>query len=166
MTENKDVLAAIVGIEPGSALADAVAVRADIMVLTQKTHDAALTPEDPGGLSHTERAALALRIARINDHKGFEDHFEAMLEKAQMPDSAVRMAETWFDGGSDLRARALIRHVDLVAHAPKDATRRDIELLQEAGIADADIVRLSELVAFVSYQIRVAAGLALMRGLV
>lgn len=166
MTENKDVLAAIVGIEPGSALADVVAVRADIMALTQKTHDAALTPEDPGGLSHTERAALALRIARINDHKAFEDHFEAMLEKAQTPDSAVRMADTWFDGGSDLRARALIRHVDLVAHAPKDATRRDIELLQEAGIADADIVRLSELVAFVSYQIRVAAGLALMRGLV
>lgn len=165
MAENEDVLAAIVGIEPGSSLSDAVAGRADIMMLTQQTHDGALTPDVPGGLSHAERAALALRIAKINDHKAFEDHFETMLEKAGMPDSAVRMADMWFDGGSDLRARALIRHVDLVAHAPKDATRRDIELLQEAGIADADIVRLSELVAFVSYQIRVAVGLQLMRGL-
>jgi uncharacterized protein YciW len=34
--------------------------------------------------------------------------------------------------------------------------------LQSAGIADADIVRLSELIAFVSYQIRLVAGLRLM----
>lgn len=166
MAENEDVVAAIAGIEPGSALANVAAGRADIMALTQQTHDGALTPEHPGGLSHAERAALALRIAKINDHKAFEDHFEAMLEKAGAPDAAARLADIWFDGGSDLRAKALIRHVDLVAHAPKNATRRDIELLQEAGIADADIVRLSELVAFVSYQIRVAVGLQLMRGLV
>lgn len=165
MAENEDVIAAIVGIESGSAMAGVLSARADIMALTQKTHDSALTPENPGGLSHAERAALAWRIAKINDHKAFEDHFEALLEKAGAPDAAARMADIWFDGGSDIRAKALIRHVDLVAHAPKQATRRDIELLQEAGLADDDIVRLSELVAFVSYQIRVAVGLELMRGL-
>ncbi|KQW49573.1 MULTISPECIES: hypothetical protein [unclassified Ensifer] len=165
MAENEDVIAAIVGIEPGSAMAGVLSARADIMALTQKTHDSALTPENPGGLSHAERAALAWRIAKINDHKAFEDHFEALLEKAGAPDAAARMADIWFDGGSDIRAKALIRHVDLVAHAPKQATRHDIELLQEAGLADDDIVRLSELVAFVSYQIRVAVGLELMRGL-
>ncbi|OMQ39932.1 hypothetical protein [Ensifer sp. 1H6] len=165
MAENEDVIAAIVGIEPGSAMAGVISARADIMALTQKTHDSALTPENPGGLSHAERAALAWRIAKINDHKAFEDHFEALLEKAGAPDAAARMADIWFDGGSDIRAKALIRHVDLVAHAPKQATRHDIELLQEAGLADDDIVRLSELVAFVSYQIRVAVGLELMRGL-
>lgn len=165
MAENEDVIAAIAGIEPGSAFAEVVAGRADIMALTQQTHDGALTPENPGGLSHAERAALAWRIAKINDDKAFEDHFEALLENTGAPDDAARLADIWFDGGSDLRTKALIRHVDLVAHAPKEATRRDIELLQEAGIADADIVRLSELVAFVSYQIRVAAGLQLMREL-
>lgn len=165
MAENEDVISAIVGIEPGSMLAEVVAGRADIMALTQQTHDGALAPENPGGLSHAERAALAWRIAKINNYKAFEDHFEAMLEKAGAPDSAARLADIWFDGGSDLRTKALIRHVDLVAHAPKEATRHDIELLQEAGIADADIVRLSELVAFVSYQIRIAAGLQLMREL-
>ncbi|WP_275787368.1 CMD domain-containing protein [Pararhizobium gei] len=163
MAGNEDVVAAIAGIEPGGALAGIVAGRADIMALTQKTHDGALTPDNPGGLSDAERAALAWRVAKINDHKGFEDHFEAMLEKAGAPEQAARLADIWFNGGSDARARAIIRHVDLVAHSPKDATRHDIELLQEAGLADADIVRLAELVAFVSYQIRVAAGLQLMQ---
>lgn len=165
MAENVDVIATIAGIEPGSALADVVAGRADIMALTQQTHDAALTPADPGGLSHAERAALACRIAKLNDDKAFEEHFEALLDKAGANDATARIADIWFDGGNDPRLKALIRHVDLVAHAPKDATRRDIELLQEAGLTDADVVRLSELVAFVSYQIRVAAGLRLMRGL-
>ena len=165
MAENKDVIAAIVGIEPGSALAEVVAGRADIMALTQRTHDGALTPIEPGGLSHAERAALACRIAKINDDKDFEEHFETLLDKAGASGATARIADIWFDGGSDVRIKALIGYVDLVAHAPKDATRRDIELLQEAGLTDADIVRLAELVAFVSYQIRVAAGLRLMRGL-
>lgn len=165
MEQDQDVIARIVGIAPGSALAEVVEGRADIMALTQNTHDGALTPKEPGGLSHAERAALAWRIAKINDHKAFEDHFEALLEQAGAPDSAARLADFWFDGGSDIRSKALIRHVDLVAHAPKDATRRDIELLQEAGLSDMDIVRLTELVAFVSYQIRVAFGLQLLRGI-
>jgi len=165
MEQDQDVIARIVGIAPGSALAEVVEGRADIMALTQNTHDGALTPKEPGGLSHAERAALAWRIAKINDHKAFEDHFEALLEQAGAPDSAARLADIWFDGGSDIRSKALIRHVDLVAHAPKDATRRDIELLQEAGLSDMDIVRLTELVAFVSYQIRVAFGLQLLRGI-
>ncbi|GAA2888712.1 uncharacterized protein YciW [Aminobacter niigataensis] len=135
------------------------------MALTQQTHDAALTPADPGGLTHPERAALACRIAKINDARDFEEHFEALLDNSGASGDAARIADIWFDGGSDSRLKALIWHVDLVAHAPKDATRRDIELLREAGLADADIVRLSELVAFVSYQIRVAAGLRLMRGM-
>lgn len=165
MAENDDVIARIVGIEPGSALAEVVAGRADVMALTQQTHDGALMPETPGGLSHAERAALACRIAKINNDSEFEAHFEALLDKADASGEAARLADIWFDGGGDIRLKALMRHVDLVAHAPKDATRHDIELLREAGIAEPDIVRLAELIAFVSYQIRVAAGLRLMRGL-
>jgi len=156
-----DVIATIVGIEPGSPMAAVVAGRAGVMALTQQTHDGALTPQEPGGLSHAERAALACRIAKINGDKAFEEHFERLLENADAPESAARMADIFFSG-RDARDRAFIRHVDLVAHAPRDATRRDVELLREAGIIDADIVRLAELVAFVSYQIRVAAGLRLM----
>lgn len=159
-----DVIAEIVGIEPGTRLADVVAGRADIMALTQQTHDGALTPKDPGGLSYAERAALACRIAKINGNKEFEEHFEKLLDKAGANSAAARMADI-FHVGADPREKALIRHVDLVAHSPRDATRRDVELLREAGLADPDIVRLAELVAFVSYQIRVAVGLRLMRGL-
>jgi uncharacterized protein YciW len=159
-----DIVAMIAEIEPGSPLAAVVAGRADVMALTQKAHDGALTPQEPGGLSHAERAALACRIAKINGDKAFEEHFERLLDKVESQDDAAHMADIYFSGNKP-RDRALIRHVDLVAHSPREATRRDIELLREAGIVDADIVRLAELVAFVSYQIRVAAGLRLMGAL-
>ena len=164
MPDTEDVTMALAGIIPGDALSGIVAGRADIMALTQQTHDAALMPGEPGGLSHAERAAFACRIARLNGDHAFEAHFMAILEKADAGDTAFA-ADPGFDGGDDQRLRALVRHVDLVARAPKDATRNDIDLLRQVGIAEPDIVRLAELIAFVSYQIRVAAGLRLMRGL-
>ena len=52
--------------------------------------------------------------------------------------------------------------MDLVTRSPKDATKADIEALREAGLVDADIVRLAGLVAFVNYQLRVTAVLSVM----
>ncbi len=165
MTQTEDVIATVVGIQADSDLARLVAGRADIMTLTQLTHDAALIPQDPGGLSYAERAAFACRIAKLNKDEAFAAHFTALLHKAGASETTARIADQRFDGGGDPRLEALIRHADLVAESPKTATRCDVEQLQGAAIADADIVRLSELVAFVSYQIRVAAGLRLLGGM-
>ena len=157
-----DVVLELAGIEPGSRLAGAVAKRADIFELTQTTHDAAITPSDPGGLSHGMRAALACRIARLAANADLERHFRALLDRVGASAVERRFADLDFSG-EDRRTSALIRHADLIACDPKSATGGDIRLLGEAGVSDPDIVRLSELVAFVSYQIRVVAGLKLMR---
>ncbi len=157
-----DVVLELVGIEPGSPLAAAVAKRADIFELTQTTHDAAITPGDPGGLPYGMRAALACRIARLAENADIERHFRAVLDRAGASEAERRVAELDLSG-EDRRTRALIRHADLIACDPKSATGSDIGLLGEAGVSDPDIVRLSELVAFVTYQIRVVVGLKLMR---
>lgn len=56
---------------------------------------------------------------------------------------------------------AALAHADLVTRRPHAAGPADILRLQTAGFSDADIVALSELIAFVSYQARCAVGLAL-----
>jgi uncharacterized protein YciW len=61
----------------------------------------------------------------------------------------------------DPRTAEIVRHADRLTVAPREATRGHIEALRSAGITDADIVRLSELAAFVNYQVRVIAGLTL-----
>ncbi len=124
---------------------EAVAMRANLMAASQANYDAVLTPADPGGLSYRDRQAIAGRICRLNNESRLAAHYGG----------------AGLDGG-DPRMAAMLRHVDLVTCSPKDATRADIVALQRAGVADADIVRLSQLIAFVNYQVRVVAGLRLM----
>lgn len=158
--ENITVLAA--GVEPGSRFAEIVAGRADIMALTHATTEAIVHPHVVGGISTAERAALACRIARLNGDKTLAEHYIQLIPHVD-DDAAIRqIADPSFSGGEDTRLAALIRHVDLVTQSPKDATREHIVALKDAGIAEADIVRLAEISAFINYQVRVIAGLRLL----
>jgi uncharacterized protein YciW len=65
---------------------------------------------------------------------------------------------------SSPRLAAIAAHVDRVTTNPHGSGRAEIELLRSAGVADRDIVALSELIAFLSYEFRVVKGLELLRG--
>jgi uncharacterized protein YciW len=153
------------GIESGHPLADVLAGREDILTMTEQAHDAALTPSEPGGLSHGERAALACRMARLNRAEGLAAHFAGLVQNAGASETVANIADPGYDGVTDGRLAALIHHTDLVTRDTKSAAADDIAALTAAGVSEDDIVRLSELIAFVNYQARVAAGLRLMEAL-
>ena len=144
------------GISAESPLASVLELRRDILELTEKSHEASLRPNQSGGLSHAERAGLACRIAKRNNEAVLAQHYETLFS-----DGSQAIANTDFQGDDD-RMKAIIRHTDLVTLNPKDAKAEDVSALRSAGLDDADIVRLSELIAFVAYQVRVVAGLRLM----
>lgn len=150
------------GIGAGHGLAEMLAGREDIFTMTQQAHDAALTPDDPGGLSHGLRAALAARMARANGAEGLAEHYAGLAEEADGGLDEARAANPAFDGGEANWLSAIVRHTDLVTRDTKAVVADDIAALMAAGVTEDDIVRLSELVAFVSYQARVAVGLKLM----
>jgi len=145
------------GISAGHPLAGVLSGRGNIIELTETSHDAALKPEPSGGLTHSERAALACRMARLNLDGELASHYEGMVEAGE-----ALIGDLRFDGADNPRLKAVIRHTDLVTRSPKDAVADDITALKAAGISEEDIVRLSELIAFVNYQVRVVAGLRLM----
>lgn len=136
-----DLIAAL----SGDAAAPARAHRADLMQASLRNQRAVLAPHEPGGLSLDERRAIARRIALRLGHAALADGY-----------GPAPAAEP-----SDARWAAILHHVDLVTDRPREATRADIDALREAGIGEADIVRLSQLIAFVNYQARVIAGLRL-----
>lgn len=163
-----DVIAALLTQEApntrlATPLANVLEERAEIMRLSQASHDAVLHPAEPGGLSYAERAAFATRIAHLNGDARLAAHYLDLLAAA-VPSAPVRACTdpthteslgAWLD--------PLRRHVDLLTRQPSAATQDDVEALRRAGIADADIVRLVELIAFVNYQARVVAGLKLLQ---
>lgn len=148
------------GLGADHALAGALSGRDDILTMTQQAHDAALRPEEPGGLSHAERAALSCRMARMNGEEGLANHFAGLVGGA--PGETAQLADPEFSGGDDARMAAILRHTDIVTGDTKSVVAGDIEALKSAGVSEDDIVRLSELVAFISYQIRLTIGLRLM----
>lgn len=155
-----NVIEEILGVVPGSALAEALQQRQEIMRLSQASHDAVIIPREPGGLSHAERAALAARMAHQNREEAL-----AALYATRVDGAALRPIAGGADAPSaDRRLAAIVRHVDLLTRSPRDATKGDIEALTAAGLSEPDIVRLSELIAFVNYQVRVIAGLRLLKG--
>lgn len=66
---------------------------------------------------------------------------------------------TFEDAGISARLAAALRHAHLVTYRPREASGRDHEALIYAGWTPDGIVTLSQLIAFLAFQQRVAAGL-------
>jgi CMD domain protein len=62
------------------------------------------------------------------------------------------------------RLVAALQHAHLLVFHPRDANPAALQRLLDAGWATTDIVTLSQLVAFLSFQIRVVAGLRAVAG--
>ena len=138
-------------------VADAVALRESIFQMTAAAEAAVLRPRDTGRWPHGLRAALAARNATQNAAPD--------LARRYLADAGgdAALADPANDGTAE-GLGPVIAFMDKVACATRDVVAADIAALQLAGIADADIVRLCELNAFLAYQIRLVAGLRLMKG--
>jgi CMD domain protein len=62
------------------------------------------------------------------------------------------------------RLAAALEHAHLLVFHPRDAAPADLQALLDAGWSTTDIVTLSQLVAFLAFQIRVVAGLRVLAG--
>jgi uncharacterized protein YciW len=144
-----DVLETIMGVAPDSELARLRAQRPDIVRHTQGSYDVLLFPSEPGGLTPAMRALVAARVAELSGHPVLAAHYRGLLaERGEPPAGALR--------------DTILAHAERVTVAPASATSAHIEALLAAGLSATDIVALSQLVAFVSYQVRAAIGLALL----
>jgi len=144
-----DLLESVIGVAPDSALSRLRALRPDIVRHTQGSHDVLLSPADPGGLSLPERALIAARVAEQSHHAALASHYRALLAERGDPPP-------------DKRLETILQHVERVTMAPRTAHPAHIEALRAVGLTARDIVALTQIVAFVSYQVRAAVGLALL----
>jgi uncharacterized protein YciW len=146
---SSDLLDSIIGVAPDSALSKLRALRPDIVRHTQGSHDVLLFSADPGGLSLSERAMIAARVADLSGHSALTMHYRALCVQRGDPPAGSRRD-------------TIMRHVDRVTTAPGTAQPAHIAALQDLGLSGRDVVALTQIIAFVSYQVRAAAGLALL----
>jgi CMD domain protein len=159
-TSDGDVIDAIAGVAPGSRIDRLRRRRGDVFRHVQGSHDVLLFPQDEGGVGRAERAAIALRVALIAKDERLAAHYRALLSEAGGSELIGAIVQP--DLGEP-RFAALLHYADLVSQAPDTATPEDVAKLRALGFTSRDIVVVAQLVAFVSFQIRLLAGMRILR---
>ncbi len=155
-----DLLNELVGIRANSSLGLLRAQRSEIAGFIQASYDALLEPEDEAGVSRIERGLVALRVATLEDSVPLIEHYRAYLAQQDAPGAVVAATEKVTLGAPlSPRLLAILTHVDRLTNEPRVATPEDLVELKRHGLSDANIVTLSQLIAFLSFQVRTIAGL-------
>ncbi|CAN5573740.1 CMD domain protein [soil metagenome] len=165
MTSPDDVIDRLMGLQPGSLLSDLRLQRPAVRQHSQGSFDALLEPADASALSRTEREMVALRVATLHACAPLVALHRERLSALGVAPAAMDAAVAGPAGeGLDARTAAMLVHADMLTLEPIAARPAHLEALAAAGLSAAAIVTLSQLIAFVAYQVRVVAGLALLEG--
>ena len=156
-----DAIDQAAGLSPDDTLYQTRRFRQEFVQGAQQCRQSVLQPENDAGLRPELRIALARRMALLNNDRPLMAEYDALLATLSPGETLMALANGENEPGGSFAP--LIRHVDLVTLDPGRARAEDIRLLEQAGLTSAQIVALSELIAFVNFQTRVAAGLRLMR---
>jgi CMD domain protein len=158
-----DLLNDLVGMAEESPLAKLRAQRAEIAAHIQGSYDALMEPVEEAGVSRAERGLIALRVAYLDDSAPLIAHYRTYVAQQQVePDLIAAVERMTLAAPISPRLMALLAHVDRLTNAPHSATPAHIAELKRHGLSDANIVTISQLIAFVSFQVRTIVGLQLL----
>lgn len=157
-----DAIDVLVPIAPGAPLARLRDQRAEVRQTLQGSDRALLRPDDLAGLSRIEREAAALRVAVLNRAVPLYARHRAALRALGLDEHSLRQLEAPLPA-LDARLGALVAHVDLLTLRPQDATPASLNALRAEGFSERNIVSLSQLIAYVNFQVRLVAGLQLLQ---
>jgi uncharacterized protein YciW len=152
-THDVDVIDHAADLAPGDALHAARRFRAKVVEATQASHDA-LLQQPVEGVSTEDRLRVAAHVCRLAGATTLTRHYEDLLAAAPGRDAPQSPA-----------LRAMLAFAAALTTDPRSGDRAALEALRRAGLGDAAIVALAQLVAFLSYQLRVVAGLQALQAL-
>jgi uncharacterized protein YciW len=138
-----DVIDEVLQIKTGDRLDRLRRGREEARLRSQTNWTALFEPAKFGALLAHERFAAAARVAAISGANSLV-RFYSELRDRQREVIPARLA-------------AILAHAEKIGRAPGEASREDLARLSKAGLSPAEIVTLSQIVGFVSYQVRVVA---------
>jgi uncharacterized peroxidase-related enzyme len=144
-----DVIDTAAGLAPSSALQTARRFRSTVVEATQASHEALLYEPVPG-LSTADRLRVAVHCCEAAEAHQMAAHYRALLVQQPAGDASTPALP------------AMLTWAGLLTTDPRRGDREALQTLRAAGLADPAIVALAQLVAFLSYQTRVVAGLVAM----
>jgi uncharacterized protein YciW len=162
MKPTSDVIDTILGVVAGDPIARLRGEKPERATQLQAYYDAIFTPdaESTSALAPATRCLVAVRVASHTRSRAVADWYAAEAARHGAAADQIAIArESGRPWTGDPALAAAIRHAELLTTTPSRARQADLQALEEAGLTPAGIVSLSQVIAFVSYQLRLIAGL-------
>jgi CMD domain protein len=167
-TTSTDVVNAILGVDENSPIVALRNQKPTLVSELQDYYDSLFLPdpESAAAFPLADRFVVAIRVASFTGSSAVAQWYTDLATSAGVDTETLKLARdtsSEWTGSSSLDAA--IRHTDLLTSRPSEASPVALQALKDAGFSPAGIVSLSQTVAFVSYQLRLIAGLRALGGL-
>ena len=160
-----DLVDRLIGLAPGAKTYEVRHFREKVAAATQGSYDALFDPALPG-LSLAERLLVALYATRITPSPLLAAHYRARLTDAGATPADIAVAESGKPSDAATpRLAAILEFTRKLIEKPVEGDEAALKTLPAAGVSTPAVVTLSQLVAFLSYQVRLVAGLEAMKEL-
>jgi uncharacterized protein YciW len=158
-----DLIDRLVGLTPGSKTYETRHHRAKVAAATQGSYDTLFAPALPG-LSLAERLVVALYASRLTPSSTLIAHYREQAVAAGVDASLIQLAEQGEPSQApSARLAAILAFTRKLIENPVEGDRDALLTLPQAGLSTPEVVVLSQLIAFLSYQVRLVAGLIAMK---
>jgi uncharacterized protein YciW len=163
-----DVVYSILGVGEESRIAALRNTKPQQIEELQNYYLAIFEPEaiSAEAFSVADRALVAVRVASHTGSTAVADWYANIAEREGVEPGTIASArdvsKPWED---ETVLGVAIRRADKVTVHPVDTRAEDLQWLKDAGLSPAGILSLSQTIAFVSYQLRLIAGLRALGGI-
>ena len=167
MSENKspDTIDSLLDLKPGMSTYAARHEREKVVVATQGSEQGLFDPA-LRGLTVEERLLAALLACKLTPAKVLMHEYAGRLKNNGTAQELIESVSN-----ADLksivskRLKSILTFTHTLITDPVRADKQALLALKEDGLSTPEIVTLAQLIAFVSYQVRLAAGLHAMKTL-
>ena len=155
-----DTLDRVLGLAPGSPLYELRQQRTKVVNATQASENL-LIGSPIEGLSEHDRLLVALLACTLTPAPELALEYRSRLEglgaSASLIDAVISGQHQMI---VDRRLRSMLTFTQTLITDPVKADRQALLSLKDSGLSTPQITALAQLIAFVSYQVRVFAGLS------
>ncbi|WP_028203681.1 CMD domain-containing protein [Paraburkholderia nodosa] len=163
--DTDDIVDRVAELAPDSATRALRHQRAKVVEATQGSYDALFAPTLEG-LTLVERLLVALYASRLAPSPALAVHYRAELAAHEVDAATLAAVET--GAPEDLtapRLRAILAFTRTLIENPVAGDKAALQTLPAAGLTTPAVVALAQLIAFLSYQTRLVAGLQALKQL-
>ncbi|WP_251864913.1 CMD domain protein [Achromobacter sp. Marseille-Q4962] len=161
----RDLVDQIAGLKPDSRTYAVRHQRDKVAAATQGSYDALFDPA-LAGLTLAERLLVALYASRLTPAPELAAHYRQRLADAGASAADIAVAGSGKPAdAADPRLAAILEFTRKLIEKPVEGDEAALKTLPAAGVSTPAVVTLSQLIAFLSYQVRLVAGLNAMKAL-